>query len=277
MEAVLEALYAALQVIVNLVQFGQLVSSGTPSSNPATQQQLAAVESTLETLGQEIQQYSTQILAALSTLDQQVFGNQMADMLSYADQAGIALAEWEQSQNSAAQAQALNTSEAGLAGIIEEYNGQVYPDTSMMIVLGRVALQRAAVLSIFPTMRATADNQQIQAAVQYLTASVNPVAAYVNAMNQVQVSSQYVVITGPTDKPVDHYYIVLVYYTNLEGNETYSKSTMGPTLQAAMQAAQPYITQAEQVQTQGLADDLAYYQVTGIEKIIQDLNQFLSN
>lgn len=276
MEAVLDALYAALQVINNLVQFGQIVGSLTPGSS-GDQQQLAEVEADLETLGQEIQQCSSQILAALSTLQQEVFANQMADELSYADQAGVALAEWEQNKGSAAQDQALNTSEAGLAGMVEEYANSAYPGPSMMIVLARVILQRMAVLSIFPASRAAADNQQIQSALNYLIAATNYVAAYINSMNQVSVTSREVVITGPTGKPVGHYYIVVVSYANIEGNVSYSRTAMGGTLQAAMQAAQPLIGQAEQAQAQGLTDDLAYYQVTSMERVIQAVEKFLSN
>ena len=275
MEAVIVALYAAIQVIDNLVEFGQDV--GTLASGPSSgsEAQLAAVETALEGLAQEVQQCCTQILAALSKLDQEVFGNQMADELSYADQAGIALAEWEQNQSSAAQEQALNTSEAGLAGMVEEYSNNVYPGTSMMIVLARVMLQRMAVLTIFPTARAGADTQQFATALGYLTASTNTVAAYVQSVNQVHVTSQYVVLTGPTGKPVSHFYLVAIYYSNMAGDKTYSKAVEGATLQAAMQAAQPYIAEAEGVQAQGLAEDLAHAQVTSMEQIIQAVETFI--
>lgn len=275
MEAVIAALYAAVQVIDNLVQFGQAVGTLASGPSSSSEAQLAAVETALEGLGQEVQQCCTQILAALTTLDEEVFGNQMADELSYADQAGIALAEWEQNQSSAAQEQALNTSEAGLAGMVEEYNNNVYPGTSMMIVLARVMLQRMAVLTIFPTARAAADTQQFVTALGYLTASTNTVAAYVQSANQVHVTSQYVILTGPTGKPIAHYYLVTIYYSNMEGDKTYSKLVEGATLQAAMQAAQPYIADAEQVQAQGLAEDLAHAQVTSMEQIIQAVETFI--
>ncbi|MGO9077451.1 MAG: hypothetical protein ACLQDY_00185 [Streptosporangiaceae bacterium] len=267
--AVLQALLAVAGIISKLVSFGQDSSSND-------QPQLNAIESELEGLAGDIQQYSTQILAAISTLSQEVFGNEMAGLLSYADQAGVALAEWEQTQNSESQGQALTASEAGLAGIIEEYNGEVYPATSMMLVMGRVLLSRVAILTIFPSFVTSTDTQQVQTGVGYLSASISPVTAYINSGNQVRVSSQVVNVTTPLGKPGIHYYVVTVYYANIEGNVTYNKSATGATLAAAMQAAQPLIAQAEQAQAQGLADDLNYYQVTAMDQVVQQVNKWLA-
>jgi hypothetical protein len=277
MEAVIAALYALLQVIDNLGQFGQIVGAIGPDSNQETQleAQLAAVESTLETADQEIQQYCAQILTALTTLSQEVFENQMADELSFADQAGIALAEWEKNGSSDAQAQALNTSSAGISGVVEEYNNNAYPGPSMMIVLARVTLQRMAVLSIFPSFRATADNQQVQAALGFLTASVDAVQTYVQAMNQVHVNSQYHSVQLGLHTFYD-FWTVTVSYANIQGNETYNKSVSGTTLQAAMNAAQPLIAQADQDQQAGLASDLAHFGVTGLLAVVQQITQWLA-
>lgn len=277
MEAVIEALYALLQVIDNLGQFGQIVGSLAPGSSDETQlqTQLASVESTLEAADQQIQQYCTQILAAISTLSQEVFENQMADELSYADQAGIGLAEWEQSQSSESQDQALTTSEAGLAGMVEEYNNNAYPGPSMMIVLARVTLQRMAVLSIFPSFRAAADNQQVQTALGYLTTSVDAVQAYVQSMNQVHVNSQYHSVQLGLHTFYD-FWTVTVSYSNMQGNETYNKTVEGSTLQAAMTNAQPLIAAADQAQQAGLASDLAHFGVTGLLGIIQQIQKWLA-
>ncbi len=266
---VLQALLSAAGIISKLVQFGQ-------SSSSDDQAQLNAIETDLEQLAGDIQQYSTQILAALSTLSQEVFGNEISGLLSYADQAGVALAEWEQTQNPASQSQALNTSEAGLAGIAEEYNGQVYPVTSMMLVLGRILLSRVNILIVFPSFVTSTDTQQVQTGVGYLTQSIAPLTAYINSMNQVTVTNREVIITGPTGKPVEHYYIVTVSYANIERNVAYIESANGATLAAAMQAAQPLIAQAEQAQAQGLSDDLAYYQVTAMDQVVQFVNSWLA-
>jgi hypothetical protein len=266
---VLQALLSAAGIISKLVQFGQ-------SSSSDDQAQLNAIETDLEQLAGDIQQYSTQILAALSTLSQEVFGNEISGLLSYADQAGVALAEWEQTQNPASQSQALNTSEAGLAGIAEEYNGQVYPVTSMMLVLGRILLSRVNILIVFPSFVTSTDTQQVQTGVGYLTQSIAPLTAYINSMNQVTVTNREVIITGPTGKPVEHYYIVTVSYANIERNMAYIESANGATLAAAMQAAQPLIAQAEQAQAQGLSDDLAYYQVTAMDQVVQFVNSWLA-
>jgi hypothetical protein len=276
MDPVLAALFAAIQVIGNLVKFAQTVAPNAFGSSPSDQAQLTEIESTLEQLDSDIQQYSTQILAALSTLSQEVFGNEMAGILSSADEAGINLAEWEQNQSPTAQAQALSTSESGLAQILEEYENNVYPGPSMMLVLARAILSRVAVLQIFSTFRSTSDNEQITSAVQFLTTAVNYVSAYITSMNQVNVTNREVTVTGATGKPAGHFFTVTVSYSNLEGSVAYNKTAIGATLAAATQAAQPDVAQAEQDQKQGLADDLNYYQVTNIENIIQSVNQFLS-
>src|ERR671936_44731 len=124
----LDDLKQTLEVFNNLVQFGQLVAGLGSGNDPSL---LEAIEAALEGLSSQIHQISSQIFSALSTIEHEIFGTQMAALLAYADQAGEALAEWQKNHQDGARQQALNTSESGLTGIVELYSNNVFPGMAM--------------------------------------------------------------------------------------------------------------------------------------------------
>jgi hypothetical protein len=130
-----------------------------------------------------------------------------------------------------------------------------------------------AVLNVFPEERATADCQQVQAALQYLIEDVNAIASSIE-MDNVSVNTSFIT-SPPGVRPPFSWYEVLISYGNMLGDKSYHKIVMSKTAAGAMQAAQPYIAEAEQVRAQGLADDLAYAQVPELNSIIQGTRQFL--
>ena len=266
LEGLLLDLYQVVQAVDNLVQFGEIVASiSTPDGNA---QDLIPIEAALQDLSGQIQQSSTQILAALTTLDQQIFGANMADKLSYADQSGIALALWEKEQTEPAREQALDTSEAGVAGMVELYGQGVYPGPAMVLVLARILLARLAVLGVFPDARTTADTAQLESALASLTTSTEAIGAQVQAANQVHVTTQHGTLPG---RPPIDFYIVTVLYANLLGDAVYNKSALGRTFADAQAAAQPLLAAASLVEAQGLAEDLDHAQVTSLRKIIETI------
>src|ERR1700694_1962939 len=118
----LTALYEAAQVVMGLVRFAETVFGLASPSNSVT---LAEIEAELEAQSEEIRQYSAQILAAISQINQEILGEKMAEELAHADEAGVALALWEKDHEDSARQQALDTSESGLAGMVELYTNQV--------------------------------------------------------------------------------------------------------------------------------------------------------
>jgi hypothetical protein len=263
MGEIIAALYGAIQVVDNLVQFGQIVAGLTPGDDP---QALATIEATLQELGNKIQQYSTQILSALSQIDQHIFGANMAERLAEADQAGVALALWQKDREDSARQQALDTSEGGLAKVVELYANSVFPGPAMVLVLARVFLARLAVLGVFPTARTGVDTEQLRTALGNLITSTDAIAAQIQAANQVHVTTQHGTIPG---KPPINFYIVAVRYVNIIGDKVYNQTVTRPTFWEAQVAAQPLLAAANAVEVEGLADDLDHAQVTRLRKIIE--------
>lgn len=268
---ILAALYAGIQFIDNLVQFGQIVEGlASPGANTAAlAHELAVIEAALQGLVGEVQQCSVQILSAISQMDQQIFGSNMADKLSDADQAGIALALWQQEHADSAEQQALSTSEAGLAELVELYANAVFPAPSMVLVLARVLLSRLAVLGIFPAARTPADTDQLRAALTSLMATTNAIAAQIEAGNQIHVTNQTTTVPGvPHVHGPLTFTTVTVRYGNVLGDKIYNASVTRLSFQDAQVAAQPLLSAANQAQGQGLAEDLSHAQVLSLRQVI---------
>jgi hypothetical protein len=267
--ALLVVLYGVVQFVDSIEKFGEIVKSITSGSGSPSQ--LDDIESQLGGLSAQVQGVSVQIAVVLAEIDeilQTDLKNDMSDILTKADDAGIALAEWEKTKDSNQRDYALNISLDGLDSIVEKYNNNAYPGPSMVLVLARLLLQRLAILAVFPKYRTKLDTAQLRTALQYLLTEINAIATPIYTANQVAVSTSVEVVVIPSRPPITRtFYEGRVGYSNVLGDKTFNKSVTAGTLQQVQNDLPPLVAEADQVRAQGLAEDLAYAQVTSLRKV----------
>jgi hypothetical protein len=284
----LAAVLAAFSLITGVSgDLGKLMSvvvglfTGATSNTGNDAKQLDEIQQEMQAQSQAIAQSSAAIQAQLSTLDHQVFANAMSAILANVDSSGIALAEWHQNQDASQREQALNTSEEGLAAILEEYDNNAYPPEALLPVLGRAVVARLAVLGTFADAPAAADTTQVTKALSDLQMSISTFDGHLVAANQIHTTNSVLWLPAPPPwsphSPHGQYrYTSQVTYANVTGDKSYNNSVFALGHGVSQQQLAPLLQAASDMQTAGLAEDRERGGVPTFESIAQEVAEALT-